>query len=1072
MEKKKKGFAAIFLTTLLLSLFLCLLSYVMWYLFLNRTTMPQQAAETVPVVREETVTVPSEDGQESEDAHVPDAGVQLPPSSPEQEELPPSSQMQAVDEGPEPVTVPEAEAESEPSSVVIPDATDGTSTVAPEVAAAVPPVPVLFSPAVTQEPLVITGSDTPVYDDAFFASFFVQGQDTLQYDDGLYYFSYSIDGDVMGNLEVMFSGSERLMNVSELQMFLSGLLTDEAYNTLLGPQVGDYVSIEHFRNNGVTVNYSEDDFTIDMSFSVSDMPERVISLAGSSYLSRTFALSGATRLEPDFFSWRTSYNLYTNLDWNLDYRTFNYSLSLSLSNYLNFGPVNFDFFYNFGVRNGNFFINWNNYRFYYDFIDEGIRLSWGNVYGFGLSPAGTPLGIQFEKSYSYGVLESPYNSHREYITITQESYLLIIRNSRVIYQRLLQPGNYRIQDFTFDSGYNEVEVVVIPSLYVEEGMDLSDPLVRAQLDPVSYHQFFDMAYDSQLLARGETLFGGSLSFGRTQVDLGDEDSATGLLLRVSPDYYYDYHLDDFVLSWYQDIGVTDELTLMSDFSLRVTPERKVADMSLAMRTAWILGTTTFTLDSRFDTLDTAEVPGSMPYFYARLDHSFIVDYSLLRGLSFSLSYGNSTYNGFNGDELNLRLSFSGALGILRYSATTTFQVEDYDFSDLQWRVSASAGISPMRNMSISAGITATHGMGLTDGVRVSGYLTASFSFGGRGSASYSTNLTGSHSLSGNVTVGSRDSLSMNLSGFEFSDPANHMLSGSWYHSGDLYGLSVRASAYNRYQRLSLTASLNTATLFSGGLFGFSRSARDNFVLIRPSGSLTGSTVQVARSNQGSAMDVDTVLGTASYTSLSSYRRNNIVVYATPDDEFAETQTFAYELNPDNRQGYSIRISVPQEYTVTGVLSFDGVIQNTFSSPVYRVVSAEDGSVSLVDDISLYLFADQDGRFIISGVEPGDYIFDVSYAGQWYAVLFTVDELSDDTIRVVDFGTIDFNTVTAGEAAFARDIGGTLLEPVPQHLEDYYGLMEIQPARLTDSATFWNELFPPLTAEEIISDFAN
>ena len=189
MEKKKKGFAAIFLTTLLLSLFLCLLSYVMWYLFLNRTAMPQQAAETVPVVREETITVPPEDVQESEDAHVPDAGVQLPPSSPEQEELPPSSQMQAVDEGPESAAVPEAEAESEPSSVVIPDVTDGTSTAAPEAAAALPPVPVLFSPAVTQEPLVITGSDAPVYDDAFFASFFVQGQDTLQYDDGLYYLS-------------------------------------------------------------------------------------------------------------------------------------------------------------------------------------------------------------------------------------------------------------------------------------------------------------------------------------------------------------------------------------------------------------------------------------------------------------------------------------------------------------------------------------------------------------------------------------------------------------------------------------------------------------------------------------------------------------------------------------------------------------------------------------------------------------------------------------------------------------------------------------------------------------------
>ena len=930
------------------------------------------------------------------------------------------------------------------------------------------PPSILYAFAYETE-VIITGSDEPVYDDDFFASFYVQGQDTLEYDDGLYYFMFYVDGETMGNLEIEFRGSQRLMNVSELKMYLGDLLTDDAYARLLESTAGDYVSVEHFRENGVIVEYDEGAFTINMIFSVDDMPERIISLSSSSYSRRNYALSGALELEPDFFSWRTSYNLYASFDWMRGRDDFGYSLSLSTSNYLTLGPVNLDFFYSLSYRNGEFSFNWNNYRFFYDFVEPSIRLSWGNVYGFGLSPGGTPLGIQFEKNYSFGTDSSPYNSHRESVTVTEESLLQVVRNGNVVFSRTLQPGNYRLEDFTFDYGYNEIEIVVTPTRYIPDDLDVSSAEGRAQLTDVSYHYFFDMAYDSQLLAEGETLFGGSLSFRRDQIDVGNEAEATGLLLRVSPAYYYDYHFDDFAVSWYQDAGLTDELTLMSEFSVssRNSSGEKIssADISLALRGASRFGTTTITAETRMDTSDDA---GYFPYFYTRLDHSFLIDHPLFRGLSTSLSYSTdySHERQERSDLLTMRLSFSGSMGLLRYSMSGNISIIDYDFRQPEWRVSASLGMSPFRNFSVSAGLTLSQG-DWQEPMAVSGYLSASISFSGHGSASYSTDFTGNHSLSGNLTAGSRDSLSFSLSGFDFSSPLDHSLSGGWFHSGDLYSLSVRASAYDQYRRYSTSVSFNTATFFSGGVFGFSRSVRDNFILIRPQGSLKGADVQVARSNQGSPQQIRRLFGTSVYTSLNSYQRNNLVVYLTGDDEFAETQTFSYEINPSNRSGYSIKINVPQEYTVTGIISFDGELQTTFSSPVYRVTAEEDGSFELVSDIELYLFADQDGRFIISGVEPGSYVFDVNYDDAWYAVCFSVDELEDEELRVVDFGLIDISSSDGDLAVFADSDA-----LYPDYLTEYYdGVKMLESVRILDSATFWNELFPPLSDAEIIEDFS-
>ena len=70
---------------------------------------------------------------------------------------------------------------------------------------------------------------------------------------------------------------------------------------------------------------------------------------------------------------------------------------------------------------------------------------------------------------------------------------------------------------------------------------------------------------------------------------------------------------------------------------------------------------------------------------------------------------------------------------------------------------------------------------------------------------------------------------------------------------------------------------------------------------------------------------------------------------------------------------------------------------------------------------------------------------------------------------MDYGTLDFDSDMAARHAFSFD-GTMAAEGVDGYLSGYQGLVDISPVRIIDSATFWNELFPPLTDDEISQDF--
>lgn len=79
--------------------------------------------------------------------------------------------------------------------------------------------------------------------------------------------------------------------------------------------------------------------------------------------------------------------------------------------------------------------------------------------------------------------------------------------------------------------------------------------------------------------------------------------------------------------------------------------------------------------------------------------------------------------------------------------------------------------------------------------------------------------------------------------------------------------------------------------------------------------------------------------------------------------------------------------------------------------------------------------------------------------------FSVDEMEDEDLWVVDFGLI---SSCDGDLAVFADSDSLY----PDYQTEYYdGVKMLESVIILDYATFWNELFPPLFDAEIIGDFS-
>ncbi len=914
----------------------------------------------------------------------------------------------------------------------------------------VPEAPFMFEPTVytlddwyaffaTPEPAPKLGADP-------FADFFVSGEDSIVYDDGVYYMGLYINDEYAGDVEVLLKEGTQSLNSAELGLMLSDMVTDDSYNAIFGSNE-PYVSLDRLSQLGISVEYDPAMFIVRLSFNIDMMPVRNISVS-SSYMARRdrYSLSGSETLAPAKFSWVSHLSLYSLLDVSSGVVSTSQLFSLTVTNNLSIHGVGLDFSYQLN-QNSPYF-HFGSWRGFYDFADRNIRMSFGNI-GSGIGNySGTSLGVAFEKNYSYGTGSAKSNQYEQMITLQYRSNVEIIMNDRSVFKRELAAGTYRLRDFLFSQGANSIDVIVTPV----------DPA-----DGEAYTLHLDLGYDSRLLAKGESLWGLSFMFPRNTVAKG---TGSGLTVPWFNDKELDYQLKNFSAQWWQQLGMTDIFSLSTTFS--VTRGLFLSNFS------GVLATTFGTLQGSMAVSLSPLGPG----YSTKLSHRYSASNSWFGSIDTSIGYTNSHYS--VSPETNQRptvglftgsLSFSGRLGsLLRFSVGSNITLPVDTFSP-DWSIVTSVGMSPAKGLSVSGSLTATATRYQPDKPVIRGSLSVSYSFGSSASVSANTDFNTGNSLNVSWRPGSqkRDTLQLNLSGINFSNLLNHNLLLSWAHIGDLYSMSVRQQFYNSYNRSVTSLSLNTSLVFADGVFGMARSISDNFLLVKPMGILKGGAVSVGRSMDSSPTVLKTALGSAIYNNISSYTRNNVVVFGSSESLFGSGGTFVYEMTPRSRQGFVARITVQPSYTVSGCLfKADGEPYVQYSSPVYRIGVGEDGLTVLTPVDEYYLFTDQEGRYIISDILPGQYLFDLQVGDAWYAVRFDVPEFSEqdksdanvliysdyhvgDSALLIDYHVLDEagNPVDSAET----DVFGTLLA------DEYDSVVFLRLERRLAEQSFWDTIFP-------------
>lgn len=807
-----------------------------------------------------------------------------------------------------------------------------------------------------------------IYDEDFFADFFIQGEDSLSLADGTYFMLLVINGDAVGQISVELANGELGLNTSELREYLDGNITDEAFDRIfLGS--GNSITLSDLNSIGIDSSYDSSLYEVYLTFSSEDMPVRMLSLRGTGGIQRRPIL-GATELEPAVFTLASRFTLSTDF-YVSDFDTFKNTLdfTLSSSNSVRIGKVlgNFNWYMDWDLDSFDFRMG--SYEFYTDFEDEMIRLSWGNVDTDLLSPSGTPFGIRFEKAIDYAAPGVRSRSHLErVITLEKQSEVTVYNEGREIFNRTLDPGNYRLSDFILYTGANRIRIVISP-------LDGTMPEVIE----------FDVNYSSSLLAPGETYYGASLTMGRRTVSSSSSmiDGAFRIPLWDGRSLEYDFR--NLVFSGFVTSGLSESLTMdfsaafgnSVDSSALFNPS---AVLALELTHANVLGTTRY----NFRVTEHADRNEWVyPDIYARIGHQVYTDWTPIS--SFNLS---ATYNGdLDTHTLSLSTGLSGSIGIFGWSVNGYLSTPITDWSSLNYSVSGSFSFSLGRYLWLSASLD-VNGNDVDAPPIVEGRVTATFRFGG-GSVGASYSSYGYSYLEGSYND-SHNSFSARIDNPNaFADINSYGISGDYTYTGTYAKASVGLDASDLFNYTRMNMSLSTSTLFADGLFTVRSTIPSNYVLINQGGALKDNDLSVGRAGNSSTSILPEVFGSSLYTGIPSSGSTYLSLFSIPDGGFGSAESFDIAIPASNIKGYVLRLSAEERYSVSGIVHFDGVPWYNGSSPLYEV-SVEDGTVNL-DTTESYVFTDRDGRFVLNDLLPGVYAFDADDEnGEWHLVIFTID----------------------------------------------------------------------------------
>jgi len=945
----------------------------------------------------------------------------------------------------------------------------------------VPEEPFLFEPMVLSEeefdmffPVL---TDVQQESDDFFADFFVVGADsTIAYEDGLYYLGLLINGDYVGDIEVKFEGETQFINTLELSLFIGDFITKGTYQRLFGDNL-PFLSIEEINNREVEATYDSAAFTVSLEFGIQDMPERSVSVTATTINRREqYGISGAILLKPANFSIASSLSLYTLFDYMSSPLTLNNALtSLSFSNRASVFGVGINFSFSLSssttMLTPTFVLgSWNGF---YDFVELSQRLSFGNV-GSSLSnrasvdgsTGATPFGLQLEKNYSYGSDKAKGNQFEYRIVLVEPSEIVISVNNNELFRRTFQAGTYRLKDFVFTQGANIIKIVTIPS---------------ARPDDAKV-EYVDMGYDYRLLGKGDTVYGVGITIPKVKSAVASGERWT-LNLPWYQGQYLSYHLDKFTANYWQQIGLTNTFTLSSDIAYSPGTFSGMVNGVFASMIGTTQAQLTLGLDDRHNWFASPSISGALSHrFSGKSELSFG---TLNVGVNFFKPYPALPGGGVDPPfSLGGNLSYSGNFSKeIRYTLSATI-TQSFDTPAPAWTAAFSTGFSPFKGMSLSGSLALNALDSDPLNPAITAQITGSYSFSQKLNASASTSQQTDKSfssVSGTSSVGityrptAKDSLNLNLSGLKFDKPLDHSLVGGWSHNGDLSSFSLRQQSSDSYRRQTTTFTANTAFAYADGAFSIAKSVNEAFFMVKPVGELKKAKISVARSLDASPTPLITPFGSALYNNISTNIKNSIVVFSTGSTDYSSGTSFVYELNPRSRQAFVTKIDIKPSFTISGLLfRADKSPYEQYSSPVYALSTNEEGQEEMTRDDALYLFTDQDGRFIISDVLSGDYLFDLRVDDLWYSVRFTVPEVEagrtgkDRVLLLEDFWVADpaIETRIIVKDAFTQqpveeqqDVFGTDL------VTGYDASVTLRIVDRIDEESFWKVIFPTLEQDD-------
>lgn len=817
----------------------------------------------------------------------------------------------------------------------------------------------------------------------FWASFYIEGENELTFEDGTYYMALSINGTDVGDVTVEMISDEANLVADELRSIIGETVTKSAYDRIFAENAS-LISLTYLESCGVRTELDSASYAINLTFDPEDMPVRILSISGRSSVRRSARpIADGLDLQPAVFTLASDYSLTARVG-NFRGKPWHDTLSFtfSSSNSARLWDLYLDFNYSMDFSYDYFSFRFGSYRFYYDFPDAAIRLSFGNVSSRLFSPSGTTVGIQFEKSYSYARPGYTRPSQFEQVLVIEKtSEVTVYNEGREIYRRTLDIGTYSLRDFVLYTGANKILVRVEP-------LDGSDP---TEIE-------FDILYSSSLLAPGEVLYGGSLVTGRRIVSNSSSKLDGAFRIPMGRGTSLEYDPRNLVLSGYIRAGLTESLTLDTTAAVQNQPT-EVSGLRINAKTAFelthanVLGTTRYNLNITERAADNGS--WGIPGFYAGIGHQVSTGWSPLSSFSIGANWSSPEETGVDKRQrIALNGSVSGRIGLMSWSLSGTGTILTDDIMRSSWNTSLSTSFT----LSSSIWLTASMSVGgrVDAAPAISGRIGATLRFGNTG-VNASAGLSDAY-VTARYSKG-RHSASVTGRTYSYTDWNRASLDASYSYAGNYVDISAGVNAARSFNTIGADITLSTSTLFADGLLAFTANKPSNYILMSQSGALKGNSISIGSPGSSAMEDVRSTFSVSLYDRLpSSEASDSFIVYSQGDSSFSSFSSFGVNIPASRRKGYVLRLSAEEKYAVSGeVFLPDGTPYLNGASPMYEV-DIVDGVAEFTSTES-YVFTDTDGRFTTDSLLPGLYGFDVMYGDEWILALFEVTDRPDDLDRI-------------------------------------------------------------------------